>query len=116
VSTRASVKFRDKNASVRVYHHADGYPEHMEAELDAFFAYCEGHLTWDNRFDDAEYLAARYVYWLTTAGFYLGVPWDGYSVGIQERLHGDESYGYVVHCMGTGRPLVDVIELEKEAK
>lgn len=64
MSTRAIVEFRDEHkARAAIYIHSDGYPDSqhgMIAGFHGFFDAVEAE-TNDTRFDDPEYLAAKYV-------------------------------------------------------
>lgn len=111
MSTRASVKFDGDWGTPMIYKHSDGYPdgEHgMIALLDGFFEWNErlGEGVGD-RYDDANYLAARFVAFLTRNGY------DGLGVGVMMTEPNDIAYRYIVPCHATGygkhpRPTVRV--------
>lgn len=71
MSTRSQIHFTDKyGADANIYRQCDGYPEGDEgvpADLGRFFAAVEraNSEQGDTRFNHAEYLAARFVAWLT---------------------------------------------------
>jgi len=119
MSTRANIHFTEGNRTVaNIYRHSDGYPSGLGADLHRFLDEV-GKLR-DNRFQDAEYLAAKYLVW--QAGEYNveyiheGEEWksvpksnrlDFLSVSPCIQDHGDIQYLYKVSC-STGRPKVFV--------
>jgi hypothetical protein len=104
MSTRSQWSFREKGKQIAIiYKHSDGYPdgEHGGFALwtrftnkimqDAALGYY-GH-----RFDDAEYLAARFVYFLCRwENGHENLNTSG--VGIGNELHGDIEYLYEIDC------------------
>lgn len=129
------IKFGEKDgnrngkltASAMIYQHSDGYPdgEHgVLVLLQTFFRAVEKD-TRDTRFEDPEYLAAKFLVWATQAQRAREVEWrktwpasmrdapDGplnfLGHGVSLREHGDIAYCYFVDCSRhneQGRPLV----------
>lgn len=64
MSTRSMTDFvHGDTVRARIYRHSDGYPEGAGVDIYRFFGDVEAQ-TADRRFDDASYLAAKYVVWL----------------------------------------------------
>lgn len=109
MSTRANIHFKDEYTDVNLYQHGDGYPDGeygVVAELDRFFDWNEkqfGEGIGGLRYNDPEYLAARFVVFLATVEM---EPWSGLSIGISQEDHGDIEYRYVVDCASSNRPNV----------
>lgn len=106
MSTRCQVSFElNGNRYALVYKHQDGYPDTqcgMLQNLQTFFETVENE-TCDTRFDDPEYLAAKFVVYLA------GPKLDFLGVGVSVEKHGDIAYLYTVECANftkKGRPLV----------
>ena len=123
MSTRCNIHFcEDYPAAIvaNVYRHCDGYPDGecgVLADLQAFFVAVE-HDTKDTRFDDAEYLAAKYVAWQAAQNHQgrlachpEGGPLDFLSVGICLEDHGDIEYRYSVICKNYNRPAVAYVRV-----
>ena len=106
MSTRSQWSFRENGKQIAlIYKHSDGYPdgEHggfavWQRFVDKVIKDCAAGFG-GNRFDDAEYLAARFVYFL--------LRWEnGYEnlntlgVGVSKDLHGDIEYLYEIDCDG----------------
>jgi hypothetical protein len=77
MGTRCTINFtedqKDKRVTVAtIYRHWDGDPKTMMEDLAKFFADVEEQCGRDTRFDDASYLAAKYVVW--QAGKYTRDP------------------------------------------
>jgi len=117
MSTRCQIAFAyepvwdEAKTPALIYRHSDGYPDGAGTDLLAFFDDVSAASPTDTRFNDPEYLASRFVVWLTqqyAAGGYR----DNKStlaqigIGVSRRLHGDIEYLYVVHCGGSFRPAV----------
>jgi hypothetical protein len=109
-----------------VYRHWDGNPETMLEDLDKFFADVERH-TLDCRFNDASYLAAKWLVW--NAAYFANIQayseeekkahherikQDGYSlafrsIGVVQVEPGDIEWRYMLDCKNRepdGRPTV----------
>src|SRR5437773_11627452 len=106
MSTRCQIGFNQNSSDHRqkealVYRHYDGGLSGAGAELFRFFeevrAANDNH---DTRFDDPEYLAARYVTWqvLRYAASRQCNPLAATGVGITQDYHVDVEYLYVVVC------------------
>jgi hypothetical protein len=82
-----------------------------------FLAWNDGRFEGDNRYDDAAYLAARFVVWYTTVNW--GENWliRGLGIGIDNHT-GDYRIAYrVTETLGYGIPaLVVMSESEDEDK
>ena len=99
MSTRAHVAFGfTKNFDEReamVYVHNDGHPKYMGNEFLRFFdaiqATCE-----DTRFDDPEYLAAKYVVWRMEGRV------ENIGVSISREPHYSAAFLYLVVCNTNG--------------
>jgi hypothetical protein len=103
MSTRAMVHFHDGEISdepaSRIYVHCDGYPSGLGKEFAEFFLAVREQCGRDTRFDDAEYLAAKFLVW--KAGRYArnGQPLNFLSLGISDaKDHGDICYRYHIVC------------------
>jgi len=107
-SGKELVKVRKLNA--KIYRHGDGYPDGLGKDLQTFLDHVKATLK-DTRFNDASYLAAKWVVW--DAGRmakyqsydcktdeYLPVtnPLNFLSVGIMMEDPGDIEYSYDVIC------------------
>jgi hypothetical protein len=70
----------------------------VPADLGRFFDAVKAQ-TKDTRFDDPEYLAAKFVVWQAGENAYNPEhPLDFLSIGVASGLHGDEEYEYQVIC------------------
>lgn len=114
MSTRANIHFTfgSGELAANIYRHSDGYPEGVLPDLAKFFDAVEEQVPGDTRFNDPEYLAAKFVVWQAYA-FHgwtdtgdAAPPLDFLSVGIQLQDAGDAAYTYTVTCHGDGRPKV----------
>lgn len=109
MSTRCNIHFTyGDDVCANVYRHSDGYPDGkhgVPADLEKFFKAVEKETT-DHRFDDPEYLAAKFIVW--QAGEYSGEPGslDFISLGVCTEDHGDVAYIYTVDCKTKKRPKV----------
>jgi hypothetical protein len=103
VSTRCQILFRespDDQTPIRIYRHCDGYPDGkhgVPADLARFFAAVRSE-TLDTRFNDAEYLAAKFVVWQAGENAKAPGSLDFRSLGIAVGPHGDEEFFYRVTC------------------
>jgi len=100
MSTRACVHFcqdEKSEADAIIYKHSDGYPDGLGKDLKNFLKEVQKNVE-DNRFNDAEYLAAKFVVWqakqLSGDNHYL----DFLSLGIAQKDHSDIEYRYKVIC------------------
>ena len=80
MSTRAHIIIKDGSEKHYLYHHFDGYPEGVGAELRNIFK----NLTDEERFDGAD----DFCQWISD--HYNGYEYEDYG------LHGDEDYVYVI--------------------
>ena len=97
MSTRCNIHFTYGEEIVsNIYRHSDGYPEGVLPDLQTFFHAvlkdCDGYAT---RFDDPEYLAAKYLVW-QAAQYGEGLAFSSVSPCLQD--HGDIEYIYTVDC------------------
>jgi hypothetical protein len=119
MSTRCQVAFchgtnDHERKDALVYVHSDGYPEGVGKDLLRFFEEVKA-VTKDTRFDDPEFLAARFVAWKTLEYAAKGYGYKGDAksplnqtgIGVSQRYHYDIQYLYVVQC-GSGDPEVFV--------
>lgn len=114
MSTRMTAHFRhgspDKpvgKVSAIVYRHLDGYPDGFLPDFEEFLDEVEKQAPNDTRFNDPEYLAAKYVVWQAMqyggGDRYL----DFLSVGVTTQDPADIEYRYTIWCdMRGGRPQV----------
>lgn len=97
MSTRCNIHFchRDGTIASNIYRHCDGYPDGVMPDLALFFADVRTQTT-DTRFDDAEYLAAKFVVWQAgrSTSRFAARPLAFLSLGICLRDHGDIEYVY----------------------
>lgn len=112
MSTRCNIHFNGwGETQANVYRHSDGYPDGVLPDLQKFFEAVEAQCGHDTRFDDPEYLAAKYVVWQSQQKYYApeGKPlaFTGVSPCLQD--HGDIEFVYTVDCDKLdqkGRPTV----------
>lgn len=93
-----------------VYRHHDGYPEGAGADLLKFIEdvkeQCdpkrEGASFYGTRFNDASYLAAKYLVYLVNNGYQYDkdYPLDFGGIGILDQDPGDIEYRYIVIADG----------------
>jgi hypothetical protein len=99
----------DGEVIAKIYRHCDGYPEGVLPDLKQFFKDVEEQCAGDTRFDDPEYLAAKFVVWQANQNVQPS-PFEGkdakpekmlnfLSLGIAKRDHGDVEYLYDVICL-----------------
>ena len=119
MSTRANIHFEQYGGlQANVYRHSDGYPAGLGRDLETFLDDVAANVQ-DTRFDDAEYLAAKFLVWqaqryarkLIHAGggewtYEPAHPLDFLGVSPCIEDHGDIEYRYRVRCTGTERPTV----------
>ena len=110
MSTRANIHFNFVNGetAANIYRHGDGYPEGVLPDLNRFFEAVEDQAASETRFDDASYLAAKFVVWQAgqnaeqmafdwAAGKAGPVkPLNFRSVGIMSKDAGDAEFIYEV--------------------
>lgn len=107
MSTRANIHFTDgERLSANIYRHSDGYPSGLGADLHRFLD--EAAKLNDNRFSDAEYLAAKYLVWQASEYNHGSNPLDFLSVSPCIEDHGDIEYLYKVVCENRERPKIFV--------
>ena len=115
MSTRATVHFQTEGETrAIVYRHGDGYPDGLGKDLDTFLG--EVSKLADSRFNDASYLAAKWVVWDSqnrgSHGNATTTTLDFLSVGIVLRDPSDIDYRYLVKCDGgSGKPAVETVKL-----
>ena len=98
MSTRAIVHFmQNGEIEARIYRHSDGYPEGLGQDLVAFLQELKDNVR-DNRFNDAGYLAAKWVVRDATYNrqYANGEPHDlnFLGVGVVSADPGDIEYRY----------------------
>jgi hypothetical protein len=117
MSTRCNIHFtQGEKVRANIYRHSDGYPEGVLPDLDRFFEAVEKQTNGDTRFNDPEYLAAKYVVWQANeyAAYSMNAMVDTgkvrmldfLSVGVTMQDASDGEYVYDVACEGSGRPKV----------
>jgi hypothetical protein len=115
MATRSQVKFSEGGAvAANVYVHWDGYPDGEGGRLNQlkqFFTEVKNQCG-DTRFNDAEYLAAKYIVWYAISNCTDENPNPLNFGGIGPCLedHGDIEYIYLVDCDKhdeNGFPIVD---------
>jgi hypothetical protein len=119
MSTRSTAHFVSDDGSTRaiVYRHQDGYPDGAGRDILEFLNTVKKNSPNDTRFTDPEYLAARYVAFLSdkfsVAGYLddMGVwrekalpPYSFISVGVCMEDPGDIEYRYLIHCSADKNP------------
>jgi hypothetical protein len=113
MSTRACVHFcrnEESEADAIIYCHGDGYPDGLGKDLQIFLKEVKENVK-DNRFHDAEYLAAKFVVWQAkqNAEYGNGHYLDFISLGIAKEDHGDIDYRYRVICNSVDGKLPKII-------
>ena len=104
MSTHATLIFEQPHVEARIYLHYDGYPSNVKDLLEDFFEWNEYAFKEGTRYNDAAYLAARFVRFFTDTEGY-----DGLGIGIGNK----DDIGYVYHVKtdNTGhRPIVEYTE------
>ena len=109
MSTRGTVHFCDNNDKTRaiVYRHSDCYPEGLGEDLKTFLKEVKDNVQ-DTRFDDSNYLAAKFIVW-QAARFAKGHPLNFLSLGIMLEDPADIEYRYKVICNGSNNKLPEII-------
>lgn len=111
MSTRCQIHFvydADDKAFPSIYRHSDGYPEGEHgiiATLREFFSDVVSQCR-DTRFNDPEYLAAKFVVWQALRYATPDAPLDFLGLGVAYSRHGDLSYEYRVVCSGVNPPSI----------
>lgn len=114
MSTRATIHFHypgEAKPVAIVYRHSDGYPDGLGKDLKKFVKEVRENVP-DNRFNDAAYLAAKWVVWdahrMSLLGYGENQRAEGkphrlkfLSVGIMDKDPEDIEYRYKVVCDGT---------------
>lgn len=113
MSTRCTLHFHygsQPSPAAIVYRHSDGYPEAVLPDLERFVEDV-GKQTKDTRFDDASYLAAKYVVWQAhenavtfnweTNKLVPTEPLNFLGVGIVLSDPSDIEHRYHLYCDGT---------------
>lgn len=105
MSTRATVHFKndDGTTAAIVYRHSDGHPKGLGNELQRFLN-TVASLS-DPRFDDASYLAAKWIVFDSRLHVRSENPLNFLSVGVVLSDPMDIEYRYYVLCNGK-RPQV----------
>ena len=122
MSTRACVHFMQYGeAEARIYRHSDGYPEGLGQDLLEFLRELKDNVR-DNRFNDAGYLAAKWVVRDATMNrrYANGEAHDlnFLGVGVVSADPADCEYRYEVMCDdfdADGLPKVMVYDLYGES-
>lgn len=94
MSTRCQIEFRRGDVRRTVYRHWDGYPSAVIADLLAFLA-------WSTRAGDIEYESANFLYW-SKHGLDDRSVQLGFGICMNDELHGDVEYFYVVEHTAAG--------------
>lgn len=115
---------REGTPDSMIYRHIDGYPEGVLPDLDKFFTELEENVQ-DTRFNDAPYLASKYLVWQSKQNactynsefkridaHYL----DFLSVAPVIKDYGWIEYKYHIICDTNGRPRIEHEEVEIEHK
>lgn len=99
--SRCNIHFASKHGTVRanIYRHFDGDRGSIMADLDVFFLDVRLQCGNDTRFDDPEYLAAKFLVW--QADRYCEDKRPLNFTGVAPVLHdaGDGEYIHTVHCV-----------------
>lgn len=117
MSTRCVINFCfGKQVKAKIYRHCDGYPDGVLPDLTEFFNEVKRQ-TYDTRFHDPSYLAAKFVVWqaelnaATRASYYPPKceknNLDFLGVGIIMNNPGDIEYEYFIRCYSDGVPIVE---------
>ena len=104
MSTRSQWSFREKGKQIAlIYKHSDGYPDGFHGGFALWKRFTDKIVkdavtsNYGNRFDDAEYLAARFVVFLAVyENKENNLAFGG--IGISKELHGDIEYLYEIDC------------------
>lgn len=114
MSTRTNIHFCEGETIVaNIYRHYDGSPEVVLKDLEQFFSDVEAQTHGDTRFDDASYLAAKFIVW--QAARYAAIdsgfreakePLNFLGLGVMHVDAGDGEYIYELLCEGRDRPRV----------
>ena len=111
MSTRATIHFQDDGQDVAiVYRHGDGYPMGLGKDLKEFFKEVSRQ-TKDTRFNDASYLAAKWVVWdsdQVKRGLERVNILDFIGVGIVMEDPADIRYRYLVNCTNDKPPKIKI--------
>ena len=112
MGTRASIRFTENDETLaNIYVHSDGDPAYLGTDIKEFLKECDKLR--DKRFDDASYLAARFVVWYAFRHL-MGMEDDSVvdfiGIGIYERDAGDAEYVYKIPCNNNKIPAVAVAE------
>ena len=110
MSTRANIHFcRDKKTTdAIIYRHADGYPEGLGEDLETFLQDIKDNVQ-DTRFNDPNYLAAKFVVWQAQRYTTDEHPLDFLGIGIMLEDAGDIEYRYKVICNSSNSELPEII-------
>jgi len=103
MSTRCNIHFTwgSQDTEANIYRHYDGYPDGVLPDLQKFFADVEAQ-TGDTRFNDASYLAAKFVVWQASQFAQdASKPLAFLGLGVVPGDAGDGEYVYTVNC---GKP------------
>lgn len=99
MSTRSHILIKENGQEIKLYHHCDGYPEGVGADLKQFL---KGFACWN-----ADYIATDLVKGAVQAQRITGWKPDGDPIHgltsddgyeITTGVHGDEEYVYVIDC------------------
>lgn len=103
MGTRCNIHFNHGNhTQANIYKHWDGYPGDAEdtgvlKDLHEFFTLLKAEVT-DNRFGDAEYLAAKFIVWHSQRDAEGSHYLEFLGIGPCLEDHGDIEYIYDVDC------------------
>ena len=125
MSTRCLIKFANADDKVEstIYQHYDGYPEGVLPELNKFYAAVESE-TNDHRYNDAPYLAAKFVVWLARQNAQIESKADDWrkpnqgnlnflGVGVLDSTAGNygAAYIYTLKCANGARPTITYFQV-----
>jgi hypothetical protein len=122
--TRANIHFRSGQLDgANIYRHSNGSPECLGADIQDFLD--ETTRLKDKRWDDGEYLAAKFLVWQAAIYVALNSKREKHRVHVMEFTtvapcledHGDINYRYIVQCdKADERPHVFVEKAETNDK
>lgn len=98
--TACNLRFLSKRGTVRavVYRHYDGDPVSVGNDMVLFFADVKRQVPNDTRFDDPEYLAARFIVWQALRLAPEDRPLSFLGVGVSNQDLGGVQYNYDINC------------------
>lgn len=110
MSTRSQWLFREGNKQIAlIYKHSDGYPDGEHGGFAVWTRFIDmvkkdcSESMYGTRFDDAEYLASKFLYFLIRFEDQNNTLAFG-GVGIGNSIHVDIEYLYEIDCDTTNAP------------